>query len=106
MQEREAASQLFKGKKGVQLARDIGKRAKTFTPGAPVGNQASATEAPAAAAASSANAKQNIEAIKVTFYEDKITLFISNTCVCEVSPSITVASLKMLCGLVTAVHFY
>ena len=27
---------MFKGKKGAQLAKDIGKRTKTFTPGAPV----------------------------------------------------------------------
>ncbi|KAL5016245.1 hypothetical protein ScPMuIL_005834 [Solemya velum] len=31
--EREAAAKLFKGKKGQQLAQDIGKRSKTFTPG-------------------------------------------------------------------------
>ncbi|XP_071839126.1 U2 small nuclear ribonucleoprotein A'-like isoform X2 [Apostichopus japonicus] len=34
--EREAAAQLFKGKKGAQLAKDIGKRSKTFVPGAEI----------------------------------------------------------------------
>ncbi|XP_064624732.1 U2 small nuclear ribonucleoprotein A'-like [Lineus longissimus] len=34
LREREAAAQMFKGKRGQQLAREIGKRAKTFVPGA------------------------------------------------------------------------
>jgi hypothetical protein len=32
--ERDVAAQMFKGKRGQQLAREIGKRAKTFVPGA------------------------------------------------------------------------
>ncbi|KAK6188950.1 hypothetical protein SNE40_005021 [Patella caerulea] len=33
MKERQAAAKLFKGKKGQQLAQDLGKRSKTFVPG-------------------------------------------------------------------------
>lgn len=36
LKEKEAAAKMFKGKKGQQLAKDIGKRSKTFVPGAPV----------------------------------------------------------------------
>ena len=61
-QEREASSRLFKGKEGEQLVHEIGKRTKTFVPGAPVGERAAGAAAPAA----SASAKQNIDAIKVT----------------------------------------
>ena len=60
-QEREASSRLFKGKEGEQLVHEIGKRTKTFVPGAPVGERAAGNAAPAA----SASAKQNIDAIKV-----------------------------------------
>lgn len=66
MQEREQSAELFKGKKGQQFARDIGKRVKTFIPGAPVGGeQVKASATPSAAPATTAAAKQNIEAIKV-----------------------------------------
>lgn len=34
LKEREEAEKMFKGKRGVQLAKDIAKRTKTFTPGA------------------------------------------------------------------------
>ncbi|MEE6509306.1 hypothetical protein FKM82_025493 [Ascaphus truei] len=34
LQEREEAARMFKGKRGAQLAKDIAKRSKTFTPGA------------------------------------------------------------------------
>ena len=54
---------MFKGKEGQRLARDIGKRVKTFVPGAPVGERAIA--AAGDAAAMPASARQNIEAIKV-----------------------------------------
>ena len=64
MQEREASARLFKSKEGQQLAREIGKRAKTFVPGAPIVQRAGAGAAGQAAAAS-ASAKQNIDAIKV-----------------------------------------
>jgi U2 small nuclear ribonucleoprotein A' len=74
LRERESAAVMFKGKKGQQLARELGgKRAKTFVPGAPVGpggkpavaGSAASTPAQAAAAANAAaSAKQNIEAIK------------------------------------------
>jgi len=56
---------LFKGKEGQQLAREIGKRAKTFVPGAPVVQRAGAAATGPAAAAATASAKQNIDAIKV-----------------------------------------
>ncbi|XP_078575555.1 U2 small nuclear ribonucleoprotein A'-like [Branchiostoma floridae x Branchiostoma japonicum] len=36
LREREAAERTFKGKKGEKLAREIGKKSKTFTPGAPI----------------------------------------------------------------------
>lgn len=69
--ERDACAALFTGKKGQQLARDIGKRFKTFVPGTPIaGATAPAAEAQqnpaaaAAAAATAAAAKQNIDAIK------------------------------------------
>lgn len=61
LREREASARLFKGKHGQQLAREIGKRAKTFVPGAPVGDRAGAT---AAAQAPAASARLNIDAIK------------------------------------------
>jgi len=64
MKEREASARLFRGKEGQQLVREIGKRAKTFVPGAPVVQHAAAAGAGPAAAAS-ASAKQNIDAIKV-----------------------------------------
>ncbi|KAG9460894.1 hypothetical protein GDO78_018880, partial [Eleutherodactylus coqui] len=34
LQEREEAASMFKGKRGAQLAKDIARRSKTFTPGA------------------------------------------------------------------------
>lgn len=67
LKEREASAAMFKGKKGQQLAREIGKRTKTFVPGAPVGDKAAVTAVamtPAAAASAAAAARQNIEAIK------------------------------------------
>lgn len=71
--EREAASQMFKGKRGQQLARDIGKRAKTFVPGAPVPGGPPKPAAPAATAAAAAPApaaepqdrKAEVERIKM-----------------------------------------
>jgi len=54
---------LFKGKEGQQLVHEIGKRAKTFVPGAPVAARAGAAASQPSAAP--ASAKQNIEAIKV-----------------------------------------
>ena len=59
MQEREAAAKMFKGRKGQQLARDIGKRSKTFVPG-------SALEEKKQAAPSGGQQKQDVEAIKVS----------------------------------------
>jgi len=53
---------LFKGKEGQKLAHEIGKRVKTFVPGAPVGGRGAAAVHPPAA---SASARQNIDAIKV-----------------------------------------
>ena len=84
IQERETSATLFKGKKGQQLARDIGKRMKTFIPGAPVGEQqaaqtptaSGAAQAAAAAASAPASAKQNIEAIKVwEAFESRLVCF-------------------------------
>lgn len=51
---------MFKGKKGKVLAAEMGKRAKTFVPGAPVGGSKSATPA-----AQTGPKKQDVEAIKV-----------------------------------------
>ncbi len=61
---------MFKGKRGQQLARDIGKRSKTFVPGAPLpGAAARAGAASAAGAAAPAESdgppKKDVEAIKV-----------------------------------------
>jgi hypothetical protein len=64
IQEREGSDELFKGKKGSQLARDIGKRVKTFVPGAPINDNTQAG-VPAVTASTTAAAKQSIEAIKV-----------------------------------------
>jgi len=64
---------LFKGKKGTQLARELGKKVRTFVPGA--GLPAATGKAPLggggdseglnAATANGAPPKQDIEAIKV-----------------------------------------
>ena len=56
------SAKLFKSKEGQQLVREMNKRLKTFVPGAPVGERAAAASH---AAAPSASAKQNIDAIKV-----------------------------------------
>jgi U2 small nuclear ribonucleoprotein A' len=64
LQERDAAAKLFKGKKGLQFAREIGKRTKTFVPGAPIGDKPPSVPAQAAGSSTAASAKQNIEAIK------------------------------------------
>ncbi|KAI7814289.1 U2 small nuclear ribonucleoprotein A' [Triplophysa rosa] len=53
LKERQEAEQMFKGKRGAQLAKDIAKRTKTFTPGA--GLQAEKKTGPSAA---------DVEAIK------------------------------------------
>ena len=59
-QEREAAAKSFKGKKGQQLAQDIGKKSKTFVPGEnlPVKRPAAPT----------GPSKEDIESIKVHFH--------------------------------------
>ncbi|XP_056595707.1 U2 small nuclear ribonucleoprotein A' [Triplophysa dalaica] len=54
LKERQEAEQMFKGKRGAQLAKDIAKRTKTFTPGA--GLQAEKKTGPSAA---------DVEAIKI-----------------------------------------
>ena len=79
LQEREAAAKMFKGKKGKQFAAEIGKRAKTFVPGAPVGAPAKpagaaagaaagpdASAAQAAAAAEARARQQDMAAIRVS----------------------------------------
>ena len=58
MKEREAAKKMFKGERGAALAAELGQKSKTFTLGAPVVNGASKP-------APSAQAKQDMEAIKV-----------------------------------------
>ena len=55
---------MFKGKKGHQLARNIGKKAKTFVAGAGLAAQKK-TGADETEAAPAGPAKQDIEAIKV-----------------------------------------
>lgn len=42
--ERKAAKMLFKGKKGAELATNIGKRSKTFVPGAELGKTPSSKD--------------------------------------------------------------
>ena len=56
---------MFKGKKGQQLARDIGKKAKTFVAGAGLPTPKKTDAAGGAEAVPSGPAKQDIEAIKV-----------------------------------------
>lgn len=60
--ERETAAGLFKGKRGAALARDIGKRTKTFVPGAPV--PAAAGAASAGDSAKGAPPRPDVEAIR------------------------------------------
>ena len=62
LKEREAAAKMFKGKKGRQFAAEIGKRAKTFVPGAPVGAPAKPAGAAAGPDASAAQATAAAEA--------------------------------------------
>jgi len=70
MKEREMAAKMFKGKKGAQLARDMGgKRPKTFVPGG-----AAASPAPAqttGAAAAETKARPDIQAIKAAIASAK-----------------------------------
>ena len=63
-QEREAAAKMFKGKKGHQLARNIGKKAKTFVAGAGLAAHKK-TDGGETEAGPAGPAKQDIEAIKV-----------------------------------------
>ncbi|PVD23776.1 hypothetical protein C0Q70_17050 [Pomacea canaliculata] len=55
LKEREAAARLFKGKKGQQLAAEVGKKSKTFVPG---------EDLPEKRATPSGPSKEDIEAIK------------------------------------------
>lgn len=73
-QEREAAAKMFKGKKGKQFAAEIGKRNKTFVPGAGLPQVKAANGAVAAApdsktaqavAAAAASRQQDAAAIRV-----------------------------------------
>jgi len=64
MKEREAAKKMFKGERGAALAAELGQKSKTFTPGAPVVNGASKP-------APSAQAKQDMEAIKLAIANAK-----------------------------------
>ena len=61
---------MFKGKRGQQLARDIGKRSRTFVPGAALEKKAAQAGAAAAGGAagnaSAAVMKPDIDAIKVS----------------------------------------
>lgn len=52
--EREEAKRMFKGKKGQQLSKDLGKRSKTFVPGQPIAGRA----------ASAGPSKEDIDAIR------------------------------------------
>lgn len=58
-QEREAATKMFKGKKGQALASDIGKRSKTFVPGEKIPEKKTGPS------------KEDIELIKVSYHEGK-----------------------------------
>ena len=65
------SAKLFRGKEGQQLAREIGRRAKTFVPGAPVGERVAVAAGHTAAV--SASARQNIDAIKVCLHTGSTT---------------------------------
>ena len=58
-QEREAATKMFKGKKGQALASDIGKRSKTFVPGEKIPEKKTGPS------------KEDIELIKVSYHKGK-----------------------------------
>ncbi|KAJ8040925.1 U2 small nuclear ribonucleoprotein A' [Holothuria leucospilota] len=60
--EREASAQLFKGKKGQQLAKDLGKKSRTFVPGAEIPGEKPTTSGPTA---------EDIAAIKKAITEAK-----------------------------------
>lgn len=66
--EREAAVQMFKGKKGQALAKDMTKRTKTFVPGdglgAPASRPGAAGEAAAAGSGKAEHLRPDVEAIK------------------------------------------
>ncbi|UYV81118.1 SNRPA1 [Cordylochernes scorpioides] len=62
MKEREAAAQLFKGKKGKQLEKELSKKSKTFVPGGPTGDTNSTAGRPSAA---------DVEAIKAAISKAK-----------------------------------
>jgi len=64
LKERETAKRMFKGEKGAALAAELGKKSKTFTPGAPVSG-AGAKPAP------SPQVKQDMEAIKLAIANAK-----------------------------------
>ena len=64
-QEREAAAKMFKGKKGHQLARNIGKKAKTFVAGAGLAAHKKTDGGEETEGAPAGPDKQDIEAIKV-----------------------------------------
>jgi len=61
--ERETAKRMFKGEKGAALAAELGKKSKTFTPGAPVGGAAKPAPSP--------QVKQDMEAIKLAIANAK-----------------------------------
>jgi len=69
LRERQAAAQLFKGQKGAQLAKELGKKTKTFVPGAGLPGAAAASKpvedgAAVSDQAAGMPAKPDIEAIK------------------------------------------
>lgn len=69
-QEREMAHKMFKGKKGRELAKEIGKKTNTFVVGAPVAagaQAASAVPAPPMAATGKPMSRADVEAIKVIY---------------------------------------
>lgn len=66
LKEREAASKMFKGKKGAQLAQDLGRRQKTFVPGAGLKDKKASAASP-----SPATPAPDIEAIKKAIAEAK-----------------------------------
>ena len=74
LQEREAAAKMFKGKKGKQFAAEIGKRTKTFVPGAPLG----AAAKPAAAATASADVNASQAAAQAARQQDMAAIKVSS----------------------------
>ena len=79
LKEREAATKMFKGKKGALLAQDIGKKTRTFVPGEPAPGEKRG--APAAGASAAKVARPDTQAIKVTISHRHLCIEVMFMCV-------------------------